>query len=100
MNDLQKRAIEVFGMETQLLHAVEELTELSFEIQNVCRAMREGKEFRVNELLYEYCDGVNALKTIHIFLNQYRVSSRMIASIQRSKDFKFLQYIEKAEEKQ
>lgn len=97
-NELQKEAIRVLGMETQLLHAVEELTELSLEIQRVVRFFRENQQFATPglPLIEEFCDARNALATVEIFLLEHFSPDR-IAQSQKNKDAKFAQIIQEAQ---
>ena len=90
----QIKAIEKFGMEVQLQHAIEELTELSLETQKV---LRDGREYDFIEPSYnlacEFCDARNALKTIEIFLSE-RYSTEKLERIQKRKDAKFERLID------
>lgn len=99
--NLQKEAVELFGMEVQLMHAVEELTELSLEAQRNIIAIREGfLGADILQLLSEYCDGRNALKTIELFLQTFEVDTVRIEEMQRAKDRKFAHHIDEAKRKQ
>lgn len=90
---LQQFAIDKFGMETQLQHAIEELTELSLEVQKALRFYREHGELgQTYELACEYCDARNALKTIGIFISE-RYTDKWIERIQVRKDNKFARII-------
>ena len=91
---LQKSAIAKFGMEVQIQHAIEELTELSLEMQKALRWAREDGELTATmEMVNEFCDGRNALKTIELFLLEHYDEERLERS-QRNKDAKFARLIE------
>lgn len=90
---LQELAIEKFGLKTQLEHALEELTELSLEIQKVLRFDREHGELEPTyDLACEFCDVRNALTTVQIFLRE-RYSDKRVERIQERKNNKFARII-------
>jgi len=93
--DLQREAVKKFGMDVQLLHAVEELTECSLEIQRHLRARREtGGVSRsdVFDLAREFCDARNALATVELYLESVEGGS-MVPFFQCEKDEKFASQI-------
>lgn len=99
--NLQREAVGVFGMDVQLQHAIEELTELSLEVQRNLRARRSGCEwFDPVQLGSEFCDGVNALKTIRMFLEEYCGMGPTLPQMQAAKNRKFAQHIEDGKRKE
>lgn len=96
--DLQREAVKKFGMDVQLLHAVEELTELSLEIQRHLRRRREGlgvSRPEVFDLAREFCDVRNGLATVELYLESVEGGS-MVPIFQNEKDEKFAGMIDKA----
>lgn len=99
--ELQKEAVRAFGMDVQLLHAVEELTELSLEVQRIVRKHRMLGHFgySLSEILEEFCDARNALATVELLLLS-ELGSEAINREQKRKDAKFAQIIQKAKKPQ
>ena len=98
--ELQKEAVRVFGMDTQLLHATEELTELSLELQRAVRVHREAGSFDkdIYPILEEYCDARNALATVEFFLLRF-VDAPRIEREQCRKNAKFAEIIQEQKER-